>query len=142
MVDRARPEVLEWDVGGAITTLRGRHHGFEALRIPATHTRTLRLDAARRLLELEDEVLSEESHELTWSYPLAPCRVELRSSTAIARFGEITLSIHFDGPTATVEQGWLAPRYGARIPAPVVRLRSRSNPGGHVQRVVLRIDKE
>ena len=36
MVDRARPTVVNWEVGANSTTLTGRHRGFESLPAPAT----------------------------------------------------------------------------------------------------------
>ncbi len=140
MVDRARAAVLEWDVRPGVTTFRGTHRGFEALPVSCTHTRTLRLDGESRTLHIVDEVSSAGPHQLSWSFPLAPCDVELCAHAAIARFGEVTLRIDFEDLTPTLEHGWLSPGYGVRLPAPVVRLRGRSDPGEHRSVIVLRLE--
>jgi hypothetical protein len=138
MIDRARPEVLEWTVRSTATTLCGRHHGFEALPVPATHTRTLCLDGERRWLEVIDEVVTAGPHQLTLNFPLSPCEVKLKSSTVSATFGGVTLLIETDGLAPSIERGWLSPRYGVRIEAPVVRLRGPSEPGRYVTRLIVR----
>lgn len=138
MVDRARAEALEFEAG-TVTTFRGRHHGFETLPSPATHTRALRLDGARQTLEVIDEVESAAAHELCWSLPLAPCEVTATHDHVLADFGAVALHVHADGLSPTVDQGWLAPSYGVRIPTPVLRLRTRSEPGVHRTAIALHV---
>jgi hypothetical protein len=140
MVDRARATALAWEVGPTATTLRGRHHGFETLPAPCAYTRTLRLDGEKHSLEIIDEVISDARHELTCHIPLAPCDVEITSDTVSARFPEVTLHLESDHLAAAVERGWLSPRYGVGVPAPLVRLRGRSEPGEHRSVIVLRAE--
>jgi hypothetical protein len=139
MVDRARAEVLTWEVGRAGTVFRGRHHGFESLAAPATHTRTLRLYAGA--LEITDEVDSDAGHDLTWAFPLAPADVAATADGAVARFAGVTLTIIANGISAEIEQGWISPSYGQRFSAPLVRLRARSEPGTYRATIQLAIDR-
>jgi Heparinase II/III-like protein/Heparinase II/III N-terminus len=140
MVDRTRAAVLAWEAGETATTLRCRHNGYESLRSPVAHTRTLRLHAETRTLEVVDEVMSATAHELSWCLPFAPCEVESTTGTVVARFPGVSLHVQAPGLTARVEEGWLSPSYGVRTPAPFLRLRGRSDPGEHHSRIVLRVE--
>lgn len=140
MLDRASPAVLGWEAGEALTTLTGRHRGFQALAAPATHTRTLTLDAGRDCLEILDRVDSVASHELSWVFPLEAEHVELLpTGSAIARFADLELRIDAEGLTAEVMTGWVSASYGERHPVPVLRLSGNSQPGRHEVRIVLAV---
>jgi hypothetical protein len=140
MVDRARPTVLKWEADATSTTFTGRHHGFEALAVPATHTRTLRLDGYARVLEILDEVASAGAHQLSWCFPLAPCDVEIASGDVTARFDTVTVRLELNGLAAVVEEGWVSPRFGVRQPAPFVRVSGYSVPGVHRTLMRMRIE--
>jgi Heparinase II/III-like protein/Heparinase II/III N-terminus len=137
MTDRARAELLSWEAGDASVTLIGRHHGFEALPAPATHTRRLRLDGDGARLEIVDRVVSEAAHDLTWAFPLAASEVELLPGGAAAYFAGLTLRIATEGLRAEVLPGWISAGYGERHRAPLLRLRGRSEIGHHETRLVL-----
>ncbi len=128
MVDQARPEVLGWEPGETVTTLKGLHHGFERPGDRCVHIRTLRLDGEGGALEVVDEVASDVSHALTWRFPLSPCSVSTGDGIAIAHFPGVSLEISGPGLAVDVEQGWLSPSYGVRAEAPVIRFRGRSAP--------------
>lgn len=135
MVDRSHAEVLTWTASPTMTTLRGRHRGFEQLGVH--YTRTLRLDGARRTLEIIDEVSGETSHQLRLRLPLAPCETRFDAGSVIARFPTVELRIDTDGLRATVEEGWLSPSYGVRHATPVIRLDGVSAPATHRSTVEL-----
>jgi hypothetical protein len=138
LVDRARPEVLAWETSRTSATLTGRHHGFEALRAPATHTRTIHLDAEKQTLEIVDEVVSDEAHELAWTFQMAPCSVEITpDGLVVAHFPEVAMQIRGEGLIPTVEERWISPGYGTCGPAPAVRLHGRSRPRHHRSVIVL-----
>ena len=139
MANRARPEVLGWEPGETTTTLKGRHRGFTIPGDRCLHTRTLGLDGAGAVLEVIDELCSEQTHELTWRFPLAACEVEAGDGIANARFGDVTLQIKGDGLAFDVEDDWLAPSYGVRARAPVMTLRTKSEPGEHRTVISLRV---
>lgn len=131
MVDRARPEVVRWELGDPATILQGRHRGFEHLAGPVTYTRMLRLSGPEASLVITDEITSDSSHELSLALPLAPCEARIESDQVIAIFPESMLRVSADGLVPRIEQGWLSPSYGVRIQAPVIRLSGRSDPGTH-----------
>jgi hypothetical protein len=136
--DRTRAEAEAWEIQGEETAFTGRHHGFEALEDPATHERRLALDGAEGAVTITDTVSSRGEHELEWTFPLAPCAVEVTDGGAMARFEAVSLAVEADGVTFTVEDGWLSPRYGVREPTTFLRARRRSRPGDDVTVFTLR----
>lgn len=127
--DRARPEVVRWDPDGP--TLIARHHGFEELPVPATHTRTLALDGEHSRLEITDVVRSAGAHRLSWTFPIDADELELVTDGAIARCGELSLQIVAPGLMASVIPAWVSEAYGDRRPISALRLSGVSAPGEH-----------
>jgi hypothetical protein len=142
MADRARAELLIWEVGDGSVTLTGRHHGFEALPAPATHTRTLRLDGEGARLEIVDRVVSEAAHDLTWTFPLAESEVELLPGGAAAHFAGVTLRIATEGLRSEILPGWISPGYGERHRGLVLRFSGRSEIGQHETRLLLALARD
>jgi Heparinase II/III-like protein len=140
MEDLRRAEALEWDPEPDRPCFRGRHHGYERLPEPATHTRRIELDSNGATLHITDSVISAGEHDLQWTFPLAPCTAVAAGSEATAGFaGGATLEITVDGAELSVEDGWLSPSYGRRERAPFVRARKRSRPGDDVTTLTLRV---
>jgi Heparinase II/III-like protein/Heparinase II/III N-terminus len=133
MRDRTRAEALD----SAATFFEGRHHGFEALDPPATHTRRLELDAQN--LTIRDTVESAATHELQWTFPLAECEVEVGPEGAVARFERATLEVEAPGLAFRTVDGWCSPRYGVRQPTPFLRATKRSHPGRDETSIVMRV---
>ena len=124
--DRTRAEAVAWDIQGETAAFTGRHHGFEALHPPATHERRLQLDGAAETVTITDIVSSQGERDLEWTFPLAPCTVEVSEGAATARFEAASLTVEAGGVTFAVEEGWLSPRYGVRRPT---LLSARPAPG-------------
>lgn len=141
MLDRARPELLEWRVEHSATILVARHHGFDGLPHATHHRRMLRLNRECSL-EVVDEVTSDAPHELTWNLPLAPCDVELAATGFTARFPNVTMRVDTDAGSPVLEHDWYSPRYGVREQAPIVRIHGRSEPGGHRSRVTISVEPD
>jgi hypothetical protein len=140
MQDIRRAHALEWEPGPSRASFTGRHHGYERLPAPATHTRRIELDAATATVRITDSIASTGEHDLQWTFPLAPCTAVAAGSQATARFaGEVTLQIEVDGAELSVEDGWLSPSYGRRQRVPFVRARKRSRPGDDVTTLTLRV---
>jgi hypothetical protein len=130
MEDRRRATALEWDPDPERPSFLGMHHGFEALPEPATHTRQISLDIAAATVVLTDVIASAGSHEVEWTFPLAPCEAEASGSRAVARFkGGLELEISAPGVELRVDDGWLSPSYGRRLAVPFIRGRKRSAAG-------------
>ena len=71
----------------------------------------------------------------------APCDVEVGSRDVAARFDTVTVHLEFDDLTAVAEEGWIAPRFGVRQPAPFVRVSGFSTPGKYRSVMRLRIEE-
>jgi hypothetical protein len=128
--DRTRAEWPRFEPSSDRALFEGRHHGYEALAPPATHTRTLELDGRASTLIVRDVVSSEGTHELEWTFPLPPeGRVEAGIGQAIVTAPRARLEIAAEGLEFVVEQGWYSPSYGRRLPAPFVRARRLGRAG-------------
>jgi Heparinase II/III-like protein/Heparinase II/III N-terminus len=137
MADRSRAEAMRWELGPHGGVFEGRHHGFEVLDPPATHTRRLELDAAEHTLTIRDTVESAGSYELQWTFPLAPCETEVLPTGILARFDEVEARI--EGEIAfRVEDGLYSPRFGVRLPTPFVRATKQATPGRHETTIAIR----
>ena len=140
MHDRRRAEMLSWQPSSTGALFTGRHHGYCELPSPATHTRTLELDAPARELRIIDVVSSRAAHELMWTFPLAGGIARAREGGASVRFDdEVALEIEARGVEFEVEPGWVSPSYGRRVEVPFVRARRRSEPGEDVTELTLRL---
>lgn len=141
MEDRRQAEALEWDGDGGGATFEGFHRGYESLSEPATHRRRLELAADGARLTITDAVISSAGHEGLWTFPLAPSDVELRGDGVRATFlSGATLDVVATGLEFAVEDGWLSPSYGRRIPTPFVRARKRTAPGEDVTVITLKAE--
>jgi Heparinase II/III-like protein len=92
---------------------------------PAVHTRRVELDGQAGELRIRDTVSSAESHELEWTFPLAPG-------------AESRLEVRADGLDFSLEDGWYSPSYGVRVPTKFLRARKQSRPQEDVTDIVLR----
>jgi hypothetical protein len=130
MNDLRRAEALAWEGSrGGNAVFVGRHHGFDQLDTPATHTRRFELDGERNALTITDTVESAGQHDLEWTFPLAPCDVWASADRVVARFTSgVALEIASERLDFRIDQGWFSPSYGRRTPAPFVRARKRSYP--------------
>ena len=138
MEDRRRAEALTWETGERGAVFSGRHHGYESLAQPVVHTRRLDLSSSSATLTITDTVTSPGEHDAQWTFPLAPCSVQSRDGSVVAAFPSgAVLEISGDGLDFVVEDGWLSPSYGRRIPTPFVRARKRTSPGEDVTTIRL-----
>jgi Heparinase II/III-like protein/Heparinase II/III N-terminus len=138
--NRSRAEMTAWEPGIERTAFTGRHHGFEALPVPALHERRLELDANSRELTIVDTVISEGAHRLDWTFPLGQCEeASVRNGMAVAEFGSVRLSIDVEGAELKIEEGLYSPAYGVKEPRPFVTARSQSTPGNHSTMIRLRV---
>ncbi len=132
----ARCVRFETDGRGAI--FEGEHEGFRELTRAVRHRRELRFDGASGIVRIIDTVLGGEGQELLWSFPLAPGEATATASRALATFPRGELQIEAEGATLEVERGWIAPSYGVRVRAPVVRARRIACSDEDVTRFTLR----
>jgi len=140
--DETRARCLRFEADGARAIFEGEHEGFRALARPVRHRRRLSFDAQAGALHIADTVIGARGEELLWSFPLAPGEAEARSSRARAVFAGARLTIEADGATLAAEGGWLSPRYGVRVAAPVVRARRVARSDEDVTRFVLTVSAQ
>lgn len=139
--NRSRAEAVAWEAGDEQTAFAGRHHGFEALPVPAVHERSLELDAHRRELTIVDTVTSDLRHRLDWAFPLGRCeQVSAGEGSAVAEFGSVRLAIAVEGAQLWVEDGLYSPAYGVKEPRPFIAARGQSAPGRHSTTIRLRVE--
>jgi uncharacterized heparinase superfamily protein len=138
LADVRRAEAFGWEVDAARAVFTGRHAGYERLSSPATHTRRIEVSRREPEVVVTDTVSSVGDHDLRWTFPLAPCQVEVRPGRAIASFASgAVLEVASDGVEFRVDDGWLSPSYGRREPAPFLRAHRRSRSGDDVTVFVL-----
>ena len=139
MDDRRRAEALSWEPAAGSAAFTGRHHGYESLDPPATHTRRFQVQDGAATLLITDTVSSAAEHEAQWTFVLAPCQVSVDAGRVSARFESgAKLEIRSDGLEFDVDEGSLSPSYGRREPTPFVRARRRTRPGEDVTAITLR----
>jgi heparinase II/III-like protein len=124
--DQTRAELVEWDPG--VPVFEGRHHGYERLAVPATHTRRIELEGDA--LVITDVVSGAGGQELEWTIPLAPgCGVTLPDDGALVASPHAMIDVAADGLEWAAEDGWYSPGYGRRQEATCLRARRLSLPG-------------
>jgi Heparinase II/III-like protein/Heparinase II/III N-terminus len=141
MPDRSRAEPILWEPRSGGAAFVGRHHGFRALNPPATQTRRLELDAAGQSLTIRDTVESAGSHEIQWTFPLAPCEAEVAPRGILARFDGVEVAIEGE-LEFRVEDGSYSPRFGVRLDTPFVRATKRARPGRDDTTTTIRFDRQ
>lgn len=119
--DRTHPRVLRWLSLDGLDEWEAEHAGYRRLADPVVHRRRVRFDVAARRWLIEDNLIGATSHRLEVFWHCAPgVRVLkqtpsefllIRPGGALRLFSEVGL---------TLESGWVAPRYGVRLPAPVL----------------------
>jgi hypothetical protein len=137
--DDTQARCLRFDLAGPNVTFAGEHTGFHSLARSVRHRRELRFDGDARELLIADTVSGANGEELEWTFPLAPCEVTTAGSSAVARFPGVCVEMRAEGLELQVEHGWLAPSYGVRTPAPVIRARRTASSDEETARVVLAV---
>ena len=140
-VRHARATETEVTDEGGTAGWTAEHDGYMSLDPPATHRRSVRLDRAKRCIEIEDEIRGGR-HDLRLAFHCGPeVEAELDEALAVLRWprgpaaglGRLELppqlrwSLH-RGETDPI-LGWYAPGMGRRVPAFTLVGRGRPSPG-------------
>ncbi len=70
--DEARPRLLRWESGARRDFVSAEHHGYERLREPVTHRRSVTFDKRARLFVVEDELAGAGEHTFKFRFHAAP----------------------------------------------------------------------
>ena len=124
MHDDAKPELRLWQPGPDVDLFVGAHAGYRRLSPPVTPVRAVRLDKQRHVLAIEDRFEGGFAHRARIPFHLA-AGVTILDTTADGwvlaaggrRFRVIAAD---DGWTRAVEDGWISPSYGVKVPASVL----------------------
>lgn len=130
---------LRFETDGPRALFEGEHSGFHALARPVRHRRELTFDAEAGVVRIADTVFGGRGEELVWSFPLAPGEARSTGAHVRAAFAGAELEIAADGASLAVENGSIAPSYGVRVAAPVVRARRTARSDEDVTRFTLTI---
>jgi hypothetical protein len=130
---------LRFEAAGPQAVFKGELGGFRALSRAVRHRRELHFDGEAGVVGITDTVIGAQGEELVWGFPLAPGEATLEGSRAVATFAEGALEIEAEGATLDVDSGWIAPSYGTRIAAPVVRARRTARSDEDVTRFKLTV---
>jgi hypothetical protein len=134
---RATSRCVDWRANAAETVVTGEHDGYARLAAPATHRRTLRLDAATRTLAIRDEITSTGAHDIALHFQLAEsCTIEaLRGNRCEIRIGGNRVTLTVD-PTLQLAllpsgdnpiRGWVSRGYHRKASAPLLAARARTS---------------
>ena len=126
---RGRPRDVVARVSAEGIHVSGWHDGYRRLAGSPVHHRELEL-VAPGTLAVWDTVESTVAHEAVSRVRLAPgARVWLEGANAAAiEIEGLTLALHAFGGTLTTESGHYAPRFGERLPCPVLALHKGPGP--------------
>lgn len=123
VADTTDPELLEWTTSPTLDRWSARHRGYMRLADPVTHQRTMTHWKPERRWLLEDQIAGRGHHRAVLRlhlHPEATVRL-LDAQTALVRLGGGMLRIASDRQV-DLEPGWVAPTYGVRRPAEVIRV--------------------
>ena len=128
--DVSQARAMSIDEGAPQWALTAEHYGYLRLRPGVVHRRTFRFRGETGELTIADELIhpngeSEKRRRLEWSFHLAEgSEAEITGGTARIRREGVSVCTEINGPNGLdwrVAEGWLAPAYGVRVSAPVLR---------------------
>jgi uncharacterized heparinase superfamily protein len=122
VADHTAPRVLEWSSEAEEDRWTAEHHGYSRLPEAVVHRRSVRFRRATREWLVRDELLGKGRHRGELFLHLSPeARVDrVDDHTVDVTLREGTLRVRTDDPLEVVS-GWVAPSYGLRKTAAVLR---------------------
>jgi hypothetical protein len=120
--DETRPRVLEWTTTPAEDRWVAEHRGYRRLPEPVTHRRSVRFERAARRWTVQDALMGRGRHTAELFLHLHPdAQVASVTERAVeVRLGAGVLCVVCTEPL-TMEEGWVAPSYGVKRGARVIR---------------------
>jgi hypothetical protein len=152
IVDDTRSRLLRWETGRDRIEFAGEHRGYRRLPRRASVERRFTLRRATNTLLVRDFVRGAGAAELEWNWhfapgvALAPLDAHVAEAPpwaaadgivpvtllprAVWQAGPLVLriwgTVEISRMEIFVESGWVAPRYGQRLPAPVLRIQGEA----------------
>jgi len=128
----AHPVRATLSAGPQVDSFRGAHDGYQRLEQPVAHTRECLLDRQAARVLICDTLTGRGEHEFTWRFHLDPAVTpERRGSdvrlTAAGRDVWLLPDERAAGLGFTIEDGWVSPSYGVRVPTRVLVWRLRAS---------------
>jgi uncharacterized heparinase superfamily protein len=122
VADHTAPRVLEWSHGDEEDRWEAEHHGYTRLAEPVVHRRSVLFQRSARTWLVRDQLLGRGRHRAELFLHLNPdARVErVDDRTVDVSLGKGCVRIRCDDRIELVN-GWVAPSYGVRQPAQVLR---------------------
>jgi Heparinase II/III-like protein/Heparinase II/III N-terminus len=116
--NEARPRVLSWETTAAADSVTAEHYGYQRLRQPVIHRRTVQFNKGGRFWLVEDEIIGEGTHDFAFRFHCAPglevtvggC-LRLSDHVTGSRLFVASLS-EFPGPE--LQSGFVSTDYGAK----------------------------
>jgi hypothetical protein len=122
VADHTAPRVLEWRSEGDEDRWTAEHRGYTRLPEPVVHRRSVQFRRAAREWLVRDQLLGRGRHRAELFLHLSPGasveRVDERTVDVTLGEGCVRISA---GDPLEVASGWVAPSYGVKRPAPVLR---------------------
>ena len=109
---------------------RGGHRGYERLAPPVSHTRRFVVDKRHPRVLVQDRITGEGRHELAWRFHADPSVTVAVDGDAVrlSHNGHTVWLMPDDDAGAlslALEDGWVSPGYGVKVPAKVIVWRGR-----------------
>ncbi len=125
----ARPIDATLVSGTRVDRFRGSHDGYARLSNPVVHTRECLLDRNRPRVLVRDILTGDGSHTLTWRFHLDPAVTPERhgGDVRLAHESREVWLMPDAGATFAVEEGWVSPSYGVRVPTKVLVWQTRAS---------------
>jgi hypothetical protein len=155
MCNDARPKVIQWKTTREYDLFVGEHYGYMRLAEPVVHRRYIYFDKRDGYWVVRDSLLGKGCHTFRMTLHLPPVpivaagmsedlrrRMEslrnpvleqpapINQSLAVrSQFAEginlLVVPVGAEEVSLRIEEGWVSPQYGVRIPAPIVVYRQQ-----------------
>jgi hypothetical protein len=121
---RAEGQCLAWHDSGSVALFAGTHDGFARVQPPVRYRRVVAF-VEPDLWIVRDELDATEEHELAVHWQCAPeVDALVDRDGVVVKIGDRTIAVmkvaEMDGEW-TMQEGWVSPTYGVRVPAPHLR---------------------
>ena len=125
----AHPIDASLSSGTRVDRFRGTHDGYSRLAAPVVHTRECMLDRERPRVLVRDTLAGAGTHTLTWRFHLDPAVTPERhgADVRLAHGDREVWLLSDDGVSFEMQDGWVSPSYGVRVPTKVLVWQTRAS---------------